>query len=636
MSSIRVIFLAILLLPFCFKSISQEPLAFENISLELLENAHSVVRKDFFKITVKDSEKYVTEFNYAVTILNENSKEQLYAIPYDGHKKIVSFSAKLYDHNGVLLRSYSKKDAIDESAISGYSVFEDSRVLYHDITHSAYPYTVEFSGATKQEGYLDLPDFVFNNIGKSIEYAENRIITPDDFEIKFKSNELTIEPIIDNRDGLNHHTWKISDLPAIRLEPYAPHPRKLLPRVSIVPKEFKYENWSGTMDSWQTFGAFFSQLQEGRDEASIELKSKVNDLIKDLNTNQEKISVLYNYLQKNTRYVSVQLGIGGWQPFDANYVEKNEYGDCKALSNYMKSLLKIANIESYTAVIENKIGGQKELDSNFPEKFGNHMILYVPKENTWLECTSNNNPPNYIGQGNNNRLALLIKPGGGELISTPNYLEDKNITERQVEISLNNEGTAKIVGVLNLSGSEQEYFRYLAFNFSKEDQKKKFIEYFQLPNIKVEKLTIESNTSAPVVKIDFEVIANKFARKVGKRFVFSHDIFGDLPKVPKELSIRKYSVIQNKSYSKNERIIINLPDDYDISNIDTADKDIETPFGNYKQTMSIENKSLALSKAFSLNYFEGSPESYSQLRQFIVDINLANQSKLMLTKVIRP
>jgi transglutaminase-like putative cysteine protease len=131
------------------------------------------------------------------------------------------------------------------------------------------------------------------------------------------------------------------------------------------------------MMSWKDFGKFVYSLKVGRDQLPDNIKQTVHQLADGLTDPKQKISRLYEYMQKNTRYVGIQLGIGGWQPFDAKYVATNGYGDCKALVNYMYSLLKEAGINSYyTLVRAGKYANY--ITTEFPSQQFNHVILCVP------------------------------------------------------------------------------------------------------------------------------------------------------------------------------------------------------------------------------------------------------------------
>jgi transglutaminase-like putative cysteine protease len=107
------------------------------------------------------------------------------------------------------------------------------------------------------------------------------------------------------------------------------------------------------------------------------MKAEIQQITANCKTPLEKMEKIYGLLQQKTRYISVQLGIGGWQPFDATYVAEKGYGDCKALSNFTKAMLEVVGIPSYYTIIR---AGENatEINPAFPANQFNHAILCVP------------------------------------------------------------------------------------------------------------------------------------------------------------------------------------------------------------------------------------------------------------------
>src|SRR4030095_3800912 len=138
-----------------------------------------------------------------------------------------------------------------------------------------------------------------------------------------------------------------------------------------------------------------------------------NNLVKDAPSESEKIKRIYEYMQNNFRYVSIQLGIGGYRPFSATFTDQKKYGDCKGLSNYMKAALKSVGIKSHIAIINAQYNAEP-VDPDFPANNFNHAILCVPgKDTIWLECTSSSAEFGKLGTFTENRNALLVTENGG-------------------------------------------------------------------------------------------------------------------------------------------------------------------------------------------------------------------------------
>jgi len=184
---------------------------------------------------------------------------------------------------------------------------------------------------------------------------------------------------------------------------------------------------------------------------------------------KQKISVLYDYMQKNTHYISIQLGIGGWQPFDATYVATKRYGDCKALSNYMVALLKEAGIKGKTVDIRAGANAAS-INKDFPSFQFNHVIACVPldKDTVWLECTSETLPAGYLSSFTANRYAVLVDENGGKLIHTPKYNYHDNQEIRKIDATINEEGNLSASVNTQYKAEQQDNLEQLINGLSKD------------------------------------------------------------------------------------------------------------------------------------------------------------------------
>ena len=353
--------------------------AISKIPPALLKNANVVKRSEEERFELKNpGEAYYTH-KYVLTILNENGDKYAGLLEvYDKFFEIRSIEGTLYDASGKEIKKLKNRDIQDQSAVGDGSLMEDNRAKIHNFYCKIYPYTVEYKVEFKYNGTMFYPTwFPRENEFFSVQESSFVFICADNYDFRYKASHYEGEPVVQHEKEKKIYTWTVKDLPAIIKQPFSPYFSQLTTLILFGPTEFELQGYKGNMKSWQDFGKFTYALKVGRDELTPEVKQSVHQLTDDVIDPKEKIRKLYEYLQKNTRYVSVQLGIGGWQPFDAKNVAAKGYGDCKALSNYMYSLLKEAGIPSFYTLIRS---GQyaKEIETDFPSSQFNHAILCVP------------------------------------------------------------------------------------------------------------------------------------------------------------------------------------------------------------------------------------------------------------------
>lgn len=599
----------------------------------LSANANQVYRKDDLYFEVRSNKSGRERQEIVVTILNENSSAHFMSVFYDEETKVKDFEARIYDQDGKLIRELDKDEILDFSAVSSGSLYEDDRKMVLNAQHTSYPYTVEFYIERELKGlkFHSYPDWFVYRFDTGFESSSYTLEIPSDLPFYHRMLNMAIEPVIKEEKKNKIYRWEVSNLPPIEAESFAPVFSDRIPILLVSPHLFEVDNYEGSMATWDAYGRFMYELWEGQDELPKEVRAKVAELTAGLTTDREKIEVLYRFMQSQMRYVSVQLGIGGFKPFDADYVWKNKFGDCKALTNFMKGMLREAGIESYPALI--KSGNQVyRIFDDFANPSFNHVILYVPKSETWLECTSQTSPVNYLGSGTEGRKVLLIKPEGGQLYETRTLTADDNISSSKVVIKLQEDGAASVKGSIHTSGIFHEPIRSLDNSFSEEELKKYFLNVTSFPSPKIQSISVQASADSPEGVQKFELDVKRYASKAGKRLFLPINLVNSYDFIPEKEENRKFDIHYNYPKLWQDTITIEIPENYMIEGIPDKDLNLKTDYGSYEMHITQVGNRLRYARQFKIERTVLPAEEYDNFRNFLKEVSKAEKMKIVLAK----
>jgi hypothetical protein len=630
---LKRIYLAASLLLIAGTTWSQNIYDITKIPEALKQDAVAVVRNEEQFYDYKGIGSGTMKYKVAITVLNKAGDSYAeFAEVYDRFSNFYNIKATLYDAAGKKIKDYKSSDFKDQSLASDYTIFQDNRIRLLNPISLNYPYTIEYSYNQDYNGILTLPSWR-SVIGYHIstEKSTYTFQRPSNLNIRFLgSKDLKTDSVL-VKDKMVY-TWTASNVPAYTKEPLSTGLDKLVSWVKIAPNQFEFDSSKGDLSSWNSMGAWISKLNEDGDLLPITKKNLVQSLIKDVKTDKEKIQVLYNHLQQNTRYVSVQLGIGGFKPIIAEKVAQVNYGDCKALSNYMKALLKEAGIKSNLVVIGN---GMPELNKNYSSiGQANHMILVVPnaKDTTFLECTSQNYPMGYIGYENSDRNVLMISENGGQIIRTPKYRSLENYQKSKTEIDLNEDGLAKIN--IKMSYANAQYEDHLgALLAEPSEHRKRILSELQFPDTELDQLKItQPDKKHAIINEEIAFKTRNLLSKGGDKLFLIVNQVNRKEQAPEKITNRKTDFAIPFDYNDDDEIVYTLPKGLKV---EFLPKDIKlvSEFGEYSASFSQQDNKITYRRSQTMTSKKFPPEKYSEYVEFYKKIVQADKSKAVLNKI---
>jgi hypothetical protein len=598
--------------------------------------ADAVYRKHITNINLLSANKLTINRKIEVTVLNEKGRSHTdFSVSYDPDKPIKNMVAHLYDETGKKVKTFKGKDIKDYSLYSESTLFNDDRVKEIEVYSPKYPYTVEFEYSQDLNQFISIPSW-YPQVGYrvGVEFSSFTLTYNDNTPVRYKLFNIK-QPLVETpKPGVSSLLWKVEGLKPIEAESFSSKFFESTPSVLVVPECFAYKGTEGCFTSWESYGKWVSGLIKSQADFSDKKRLDVQELIKGIDDDKEKVRVIYKYMQDRTRYVSIQLGLGGYQPFPADQVESTGWGDCKALVNYTKWLLGLAGIKSHYCEIG--VDDTQIMFDDFPSAGQtNHIVLGIPlaTDTLWLECTSQHLPFGYLPYSIQRQKVLWVDEsnGTGRIVKTPAPDAFYNSRKRLIEFEINPDGNAKGKMHTVVQGGEMEELFPEIWQPHKERERiinnKYSMAGFQLISFDY---TLEEGENAKATE-NISMSIQKLASRTGNRLFVKANAFGGISGIPLKSKHRRSEIVLRHSYFHSDTVVFNIPDGYKLEYV-PKQKTVSSNFGELNTQFISSDNNIRYIKDLKINRYRGPASEFNNFVDFLIEINRSDEQNLVLVK----
>ena len=229
--------------------------------------------------------------------------------------------------------------------------------------------------------------------------------------------------------------WATHDVPKIEAEPFAAYPNTVSVHINV----------AGPID-WSEIARWYADLSKDRFVLTPELDQRLGGLVAEARTLDDSLRALHRWVAQDFRYVSISLGIGGYQPRLPAAVLEAKYGDCKDKATLFIALARRLGVTAYPVLLSSSGGA----DSTLPAlaQF-DHMIAAVdrPGGRVYSDLTAELTPYGELPFAEQGSFALVVHAdGAGEKVVLPAAPPSANRSE------------TRLVGELALDGTFSGHF----------------------------------------------------------------------------------------------------------------------------------------------------------------------------------
>ncbi|MEP1032216.1 DUF3857 domain-containing protein [Ekhidna sp.] len=588
------------------------------------------INKETLTVDIKGQERLQVTNEYSITIYNEAGYSSAHFIDYeDQFRKLSSFVMIIRDKAGKKIKSIGSGKIMRFSLSQSFET-GDANYVAVDPEYKNFPFTVEVTAVFDQKGFLNLPTWIpRDRFNVSVDASTLKVVIPFDYRLRFKEENLkshNVESI--NKGKSNLHSWTVKDLSAVERDVTYKSFIEDQPKVYLAPSSFVLDGYVGKMISWEGFGDWFLELNQNRNTLLPGTMKMLDDLPND--DVETTVATLYKYMQDRTRYVSIQLGIGGFQSLPAKFVDERGYGECKALTNYMKAMLHYKGIKSNYILAK---AGQdaSNIKNEFPSNQFNHVFLGVVdnQDTIFLECTSQTIPPNYIGTFTDDRHVLWVDSARSQIIRTPVYDENENVLKKNANLNLDENGNANLDLDVNYNGIF--FDKSSLFNTYTSEQLDDYnLSQFDYRDFTITNFEVDQNVNLAELNCKYTLEIQNLAKKVADRLILVPAMLQPMDFYIHPNEFTRYLEIR-RGFTLDETIIVDLPENFRVD-VKPESEAISTQFGNYEINISYELNKIRILRKVIIKKGSYEADTFDAFLDFKKKIEKLDNQKIVLGK----
>ncbi|MFK8003071.1 MAG: DUF3857 domain-containing protein [Polyangiales bacterium] len=544
-----------------------------------------------------------------------------FPITYEpGQQWVEVRSAKVHRADGTIVDANNTSE--QSLGDSRYRIYYDTRALVINLPQLQPGDTVEIRYRVEDVSRRNM----FNNYYGNIRYLqqasptrrlEHVLITPRSREFYFNEPTLRgLERTVEQRGENNVHRFVATDVPALRTESHMPGPAETRPYLHV-----------STYRSWEDVGRWWWGLVQDQLIPDDSLRRTTLELVAGAANDREKVTRIYDWVIRNTRYVGLEFGIHGFKPYRVTQIVRRGFGDCKDKASLIYAMLTIAGVDARIALIRTRRNGAINPAPASLAIF-DHAIAYVPQFDLFLDGTAEMNGTTELPAMDQGTVTLLVGPESAELRATPVLPASRNVRTRELNVTLALDGSAEVRGDEQIQGTSASSYRsqYEAAGLQAERLQRELAQGFsgiELSSHRFENL--DAYESSP--RVHWEGRVPQFAERSGANLLVAPASMGNLTRAYTPAPTRRHTLELGPPRRHVESRSIRIPRGATVSALPSGGE-ARSEFGSLTISYTRQGQNIIVRCVFELATHRVSAEDYPAFRRFIQEADVLLRERI--------